>query len=81
MFPQRLRFNVTSKERHTAWATVQLYFEVLAPSAARLFDSKVPLQKSRSHEKNEAAGLTSESVRPNVFHLKANVLLKVFGAT
>ncbi|CAM9176159.1 unnamed protein product [Hapterophycus canaliculatus] len=36
----RLRNKTLTKELHTSWATIQLYFEVLAPNAAKLFASK-----------------------------------------
>ncbi|CAM9144589.1 unnamed protein product [Scytosiphon promiscuus] len=36
----RLRTKTLTKELHTSWATIRLYFEILAPSAARLFASK-----------------------------------------
>ena len=32
---------MASKEQHIAWATFRLFFQVLAPGAARLFDNKV----------------------------------------
>ncbi|CAM9281002.1 unnamed protein product, partial [Ectocarpus sp. 12 AP-2014] len=37
---ERLRINVHANELHTSWATVRLYFEVLAPNAAKLFAAK-----------------------------------------
>lgn len=40
---QRLRITVESRKLHISWATIQLYSEVLAPNAERLFVSKVSI--------------------------------------
>ncbi|CAM9172683.1 unnamed protein product [Ascophyllum nodosum] len=37
---ERVREDTRNKESHESWATVRLYFEILAPNAARLFRSK-----------------------------------------
>lgn len=39
-----------AKELHTSWATVQLYFEVLAPNAARLFAAKVQMYEPNQYD-------------------------------
>jgi len=38
---QRIRMEVASKEQHVEWATFRLFFEILAPGAAKLCDHKV----------------------------------------